>query len=366
MSLKDRIIANKPREKAGATSSSRFDYQKDWGICQLIDHHKAGADYLIVFDYHEDLLIMDSEYNPSKVSFYQIKGKKSGNWTTSNLIKSENDKAGNPLLSIIGKLYDCKLKHDIETASLNFVSNQRFNVSLHDKSTSLAKDIICIVELSAAERDLITKKIVAEHKLTAAPLYEDITFLKVLDLSLEDSKVHTQGKITDFFESQYPGKKLNAPTIYKMLFDEVKRRSNYNKDIITFEELLSKKAIGRNEFERILNATGIIVDYNEIWRSAEATLQLEGMKFQNLQELRKAWTRMEVEKMNPANDFLIKISQHVKSIIAEQNITGSMSNLSLLESINYVSNIFLTTNKISIGYPKDFINAIILFELYEQ
>lgn len=76
MILKDKIVAVIPREKAGPTSSSRFDYQKDWSICKLIESHNNANDYVIIFDWHDDLIIMDSENNPTKVSFYQIKGKK--------------------------------------------------------------------------------------------------------------------------------------------------------------------------------------------------------------------------------------------------------------------------------------------------
>lgn len=365
MLLKDKIVKTKPREKAGSTSSSRFDFQKDWSICKLIEYHQAKSDYVIVFDWHEDLIIMDSEFNPQKVSFYQIKGRKSGNWTIKELLKSEDDKNGKPLLSIIGKLYDCKLKHDIETSSLNFVSNARFKADLQDKTSSLAKDEICIVELTTTDKSLITKKIRAEHGLIADPIYEDITFLKVLDLSLNDSKAHTQGKITDFFDSLYPGKKLNAPTVYKMLFDEVKRRANYNKEILSYTDLLSNKAIGKTEFEKIIDATGIRKDYDDIWKRAEVLLQNDGLRFQKSQALRQAWKQLEVEKMNPNNDYLQKLIQTIKQISDEKKVDNSMANFNLLECIESISDFFNTTNKIPLSYDTNFINAIILSEIYE-
>ncbi|MDP3682434.1 MAG: dsDNA nuclease domain-containing protein, partial [Ignavibacteria bacterium] len=85
MMLKDKIVNTKPREKAGSTSASRFDYQKDYSICKLIESHLTSNDYIIIFDWHEDLIIMDSELNPQTVSFYQIKGKKTGTWTIKQL-----------------------------------------------------------------------------------------------------------------------------------------------------------------------------------------------------------------------------------------------------------------------------------------
>lgn len=365
MLLKDKIVSTKPREKSGSISASRFDFQKDWSICKLIEFHQTKSDYVIVFDWHEDLIIMDSEFNPQKVSFYQIKGKKSGNWTVAQLIKSEKDKSGNPLLSIIGKLYDCKLKHEIETTSLNFVSNARFSVDLADKSTSTAKDEICIVELTTKDKTEITKKIKEEHTLTTDPVYEDITFLKVLDLSLDDSKTHTQGKITNFFDTLYPGKKLNAPTVYKMLFDEVKRRANYNKDILTYTELLSNKAIGRTQFDKIIEATGLGKDYDEIWKRAEQILRTDGLLFQKSQALKQSWTQLELEKMNPNNDYLQKLIKKIKSIAESKKADGSLEKLNLLQNIESIVDAFNSANKIPLCYDENFVKAIILSEIYE-
>lgn len=117
LSLTEKIVKTKPREKSGSVSSSRFDYQKDWSLCKLIDTHRSGLDYIVIFDWHEDLLIMDNETRPNSITFYQIKGKKSGNWTVSSLISSDKDKDGELLLSILGKLYDCKSKFNIETSA---------------------------------------------------------------------------------------------------------------------------------------------------------------------------------------------------------------------------------------------------------
>lgn len=365
MTLKDKIVSIKPREKAGSTSASRFDFQKDWSLCKLIEFHLTKADYVIVFDWHEDLLIMDSEFNPQKVAFYQIKGRKSGYWSVKELIKSDNNRSGVPLLSIIGRLYDCKLKHDIETTSLNFVSNARFKVDLDDRTSSLGKDEICIVELTAKDKSEIAKKIKAEHSLTTAPIYEDITFLKVLDLSLNDSQRHTQGIIGDFFDKIYPNKKLHTPTIYRMLFDEVKRRANYNKDILTYADLLSNKAIGRTKFDRIIEATGIVKDYDEIWKRAEVLLQKDGLKFQKSQLLKQAWTQLELEKMNPNNDYLQNLIKTIKQIVDSKKDDNTMEDLNILECLESIYDAFKTSNKIPLSYDDNFIKAIILSEIYE-
>ncbi|MGB4400146.1 MAG: DUF4297 domain-containing protein [Daejeonella sp.] len=365
MTLKDRIVNTKPREKSGSTSASRFDFQKDWSICKLIESHQTSKDYVVIFDWHEDLIIMDSENDPTKVSFYQIKGKKSDNWTLKQLIDSKTAKDGSSLLSIIGKLYDCKSKFDLEVTSLNFVSNARFSVGLADKSTSKAKNEICIVELSDTDKATLTAKIKSEHKLTSDPIYEDITFLKVLDLSLDGSKTHTQGKIADFLEFLKPGGKFNIPSVYRMLFDEVRRRTNYNTEIIAYHDLLANKAIGKSQFEKIIYATGINKDYDEIWIRIEPILTSNGMKFQEIKNLKQAWSKLELEKMNPNNDFLFKIIDNIEAITKEQEGNGTLTSFNLQESIESIYNAFNDAKSILLSYNVSFIKAIILSEIYE-
>jgi hypothetical protein len=365
MLLKDKLVSTKPRERSGSISASRFDFQKDWSICKLIECHQASSDYVIIFDWHEDLIIMDSEYDPKSVSFYQIKGKKSDNWTLKQLIESKTAKDGTLLLSIIGKLYDCKSKFDLETISLNFVSNARFSVRLADQSTSKAKNEICIIELSDTDKSTLRSKIKEEHGLTTDPIYENITFLKVLDLSLEGSKAHTQGKIADFLESLKPGGKFNLPSVYRMLFDEVRRRTNYDIDIVAYQDLLSNKAIGKSQFEKIIDATGINKDYDEIWKVIEPILTNNGMKFQEIKKLKQAWNKLELEKMNPNNNYLLNIIETIKIIAIEQENNGTLASFTLLESIESIYNAFYVAKPIPISYDVPFIKTIILSEIYE-
>jgi hypothetical protein len=365
MFLKDKIVNTKPREKSGSTSASRFDFQKDWSICKLIESHLTSNDYVVIFDWHEDLIIMDSEHNPKKVEFYQIKGKKSDNWTLKQLMDSKTAKDGSPLLSIIGKLYDCKSKFDLETTSLNFVSNARFNVELADKSTSKAKNEICIVELSDADKATLSAKIKAEHSLTADPIYATLTFLKVLDLSLDGSKTHTQGKIADFLESLKPGGKFNVPSIYRMLFDEVRRRTNYNADVVAYNDLLTNKAIGKNQFEKIINATVVTKDYDEIWKGIEPILTSNGMKFQEIKKIKQAWSKLELEKMNPNNNFLLRIIESIKIIAKKQEGEGKLTLLTLQENIESIYDTFKSVQPMYLSYDVAFIKSIILSEIYE-
>ena len=262
-------------------------------------------------------------------------------------------------------MYDCKTKYDLETTSLNFVTNARFNIKLADKTSSLSKDNICIVELTTKDKDDLRKKIIAEHALAIDPIYEDISFLKVLDLSLEDSQSHTKGKISEFLETLFPDKKFHVSSVYRMLFDEVKRRANYNKDILSYDELLASKAIGKSQFENIINATGINKNYDEIWGRLEFSLQNCGLQFQEVKKIKQAWSKLELERMDPNNNYLFKLINIISIISKEQEAKGLFDFMNLADIVESVLSAFLSAITIPLSYDNSFIKAIILSEIYE-
>ncbi|WP_161891144.1 DUF4297 domain-containing protein [Pontibacter russatus] len=365
MVLKDKIVSTRPREKSGSTSSSRFNYQKDWSLCKLIETHTSLSDYVIIFDWHEDLIIMDSEHDPKTVQFYQIKGKKSGNWTLKKLIEAEKGKNGKVLLSIIGKLYDCKAKYDIETTSLNFISNARFSVDLEDKTSSLSKDNICVVELSVKNKAEILSRLKTEHSLMSDPVYEDITFLKVIDLSLDESSGHAKGKITDFLDGLYPEKKFNVPSVYRMLFDEVKRRANYNKETLTYKDLISNKAIGKSQFERIIKATGIDKNYDALWSDINNELISDCVTFSERKKLNHNWKKLEIERMEPNNDYLFKHIEQIRIIVQEEENNNGFVGITLSSCVENVLAKFKSSMNLRTNYDEYYIKAMILSEIYE-
>jgi hypothetical protein len=117
------LLAKEPRESGGARSSNRFDCQKDWAICKLIELPDDGHDYLLLLDHHEDVVVLNSEILPTIADFFQIKTKASGNWTVHQLIKKPNSSSGHSSDSILDKLYSSQTLCG-DTRRLSFESNQ--------------------------------------------------------------------------------------------------------------------------------------------------------------------------------------------------------------------------------------------------
>lgn len=366
MELRELITQKKPRENSGARSSNRFDFQQDWVICKLLELHRSSKDFLILLDYHEDVVVIDSEDNPEKMTFYQIKSKDDGNWTTSSLLKRKKGKNGK-LPSILGKLYSCKLTFPKHTLSLNFVSNARYNISLtpiegEAKRNGTNKKEICFNEIHDDEVEKIVKQIIEEHSLTDNPDFIDITFLQVTDLNINDRETYVKGKLSDFLEELNPEGKNKPGLVYKVLFDEVKRKTNYEYEVDSFDTLIQHKSIGKTNFSRMINTFTQTNSCEKFWDFTERQLSNEQISINVFLDLKNAWNKYEIERMDYSKGYLMAIKKMVGEIVKPYRKEKEVFKL-YAQLVEPVYKEFLLANP-NCYYDEFFVKAIILMEYY--
>jgi hypothetical protein len=365
MRLKDSLVSIAAREKSGADTSRRYDYQKNWALCQILEKHKTGDDYLFIFEHHDDVLMLDSEIEPREVCFYQIKSKDSGHWSMSKLLERKRGKDGTQLFSYVGKMYDNKIKFQGQTKSLNFVSNARFNFNLKPvfaSKPSLSKTTICAKEIEDDELSKIKDQLVAEHALKELPEFEDITFFIATDLSLGDHEKHTKGKLSDFLETTFSERNFKVGPIHRTVFDEIRRKNNYSEDINSFDELVKHKSIGRSRFEEILQTIGVQTDFDEAWATFEARLNVEGFPFGQLLKIKNEWRRCEVDRMDSGNLVIQRIVTTARTAVQQAKETKTLSSLVTEASLYCEQNL----QKFSTLHSSEYIMAMVLMEYYEQ
>ncbi|TSB45571.1 DUF4297 domain-containing protein [Alkalicoccobacillus porphyridii] len=362
MELKELIINIKPREKSGSRSANRFAYQQDWVICKILELHKTNVNYLILLDYHDDVVVLNNEKEPDLMSFYQLKTKQPGTWSTTDLTRQSSGKYGK-LPSILGKLYDCRLKFPNHTLSIHFVSNALFNVELNSlEEKGIDKRKICFNQLSSSEVEKVIKKIKQEFNLADNPDLIDMTFLEVSDLNVNDRETYVRGKLGVFLEELNPNGKFRVGLIYKSIFDEVKRKNNYEYDLDQFEDLIKHKSIGRSMFEHILSNVDIENKYEELWNMTERQLLAEGIPIRVRLNLRSSWDKYEIQKMDLSNQYLLFVKNKIKRTL--EPYIEDTTILKLYQGIlepTYKK--FLVTEPNCI-YDEFFIKAIILMEYY--
>ena len=137
--LLEEMLKKPQRETAGADTNLRFDYQKNWAFCEMIKRHLNGDDYLVAFEYHDDVVFMEPDENPQNVDFCQVKTKKSSSNIALGFYLTRHKAKEGKKPSILGKMYEnfdgIGVGHNVKTV---LVSNVPFSFC---KSETRATDL---------------------------------------------------------------------------------------------------------------------------------------------------------------------------------------------------------------------------------
>ncbi|MDY3538379.1 dsDNA nuclease domain-containing protein [Riemerella anatipestifer] len=362
MSLKDKFQNIKPRENAGSIASNRFDFQKNWAICKLIELLSNNSDFLLAFEYHEDIVILDSSDSPCSIDFFQVKTKDKGNYTLNELLKKKKNKSddGN---SILGKLITNKLNFDNETKTLNLVTNTRFKLS----SSQDSKMYFCCNELSDIEKEEIEKQLKSEIGSGWLSDFLNIIFFHSSELTIEHHNEITKDRLNKLIENLYSSDvKYNPSLAYRTIFDEVNRRNNLEKPINNFEELIKYKAISKQDFEKMLK---IVVSEpnrldtlkNRIFNSLDSS----GISIFQRKKFVEAWKDVEVQYLTVDNEYFGQCVEIIK-----KSISNNLEKLdvSLLKCLDVLFADIMLNKKIKEQkiYSEYFLKMTILKELYDE
>lgn len=363
MNLKDKLKTIKPRENAGSIASNRFDFQKNWAICKLIELSNQNEDFILAFEFHEDIIVFDSSDNPNFIDFYQIKTKNSGKFNLSALLKKQLQKKGDGS-SILGKLFNNKLNFEEETRSLNLVSNTFF--SFKDVQNS-KKGNICCDELRFEEKELITKAINSELKVSSIKDFIKLMNFNVTDLTIEHHNEITSSKLNKLIEQKFTADiKYNPSLAYRTIFDEINRRNNIEKIPSNFEELVKYKAVTKDDFDKFLNI--VITEPNKIALLKSKifnVLDNNGINTAERTKLNSSWKDIEIELLKINNSFFDKTKNITHKII---NDNQHLLNTNIINSIDVLYVQLLKNNTILKQniYSEYFLKLLILIEIYNE
>lgn len=363
MSLRDDLVAQRPRETSGSRSANRFDFQKDWAICRLLTLHESGADYLMLFDYHDDVVVLDSPAAPLALSFYQIKSKRKGNWTTKELIKRDKG-ANGPLLSPLGKLWGHRLTFPLHSPDLYFVSNARFSIRLlSEPPKSTERDQIPLRDVHGDDLTAFKATVRAEHGLTADPDGEDSIVLMVTDLGPDNHEACTLGKIAEFIDKS-PNRTVPARPLYLTVKAEVSRKNNCERQSTSFEDLCAMKGISRAEFQAMLDTPATSERINALVDAISRQLQHESVPYQQVCAICEECKKYLVSRMDAAN----KVITEARAEIEMRVRTGRTSPTSLLSDdiAAIAAPASMTFDRVRQCYSSSFLESMIAVACYEQ
>ena len=359
MSLADLLCAQKPRDTSGALSSDRFEYQRNWALCKLLFLHQQGDDYVMTFDHHEDVTVLDAEVGPQKIQGYQIKTKSSGTWSVAALVKRPPGQDA-PLPSILGKLCDLCTKFPGYVELLQLVSNAPLSAKLGPNSTISDKKNIKFADLAPKEQKVILDNLKTEFDPNTPPAIEQIFEFEVSELSLADHAVHAKGKLTEALDVLFPNQSFPINAVYRALLGEITARNNNREDTPFYKDILAKKSISRSRFSSILETCGVRAQ-EPSWTSAEAQLHSEGASFKAILALKNEWQNAILDRFQRRDTVHLRFLELIREASVEVKTKDR-----LIDALKSATADIKKRLRPEWTYGDTYIEACILVHVYES
>lgn len=352
MALASDLISTPLREK-GATAD-RYDFQTMWGLALLFQEHETNEDYAIVFEFHDDVVLLNHSKNPSSVRFFQVKSKNTnGGWTLASLLKRKKskDKKDDKLKpSYIDKMFDNIHKFSTSVASAYFISNQLCSFNSTKKSFR-------VDECSEEDFKKIVKSVKEAYPAATDDEVKLLGFTRT-DLSLGDATSHTKGKLQSFITQQLGEVWFNPESVYKAIANECRRKAYFSGELITLEQAIKEKGLTKADVTVWLNA----IQSNSRspdWGSIAPQLSYSFAEQLQISHEYKIYRSVVLNTADRAVQRIrMKIVEILPNVISDDSLTLN----------DMVQIVFEATGQIAVKYLSPYtsakLKAMIIYEIY--
>ena len=271
----------------------RFDYQKNWAFCQMLQHHIDGDDYLVAFEFHDDVVFFDASVAPKAANFVQVKTQADASArSVTSLLSRKKLKGGGHGGSILGKmcLHFDGVASDVDV-TVTLVSSNPYEFSGKDLSFS---------SLQQKHKKRIEKAIAKEVSGFDGANLQKMNF-RISGIPVDKMSTFVQGAAVDLFAHKFGSTHPPVLSWVRFVQGEITRKNNYVGPILTSADIVAKKCVGRafidDTLEFITSLRAAPVD----WQSIRDELKSEGWMAPDLIRLEKALARALVDLQDPSN-----------------------------------------------------------------
>lgn len=308
MVLADALISIPQSERGGEIAARGFDYQSCWALSEMLEYELDGRDYVFIFEYHDDVVIVDCENAPQNLTFVQVKTREK-HWTPTALYKATT-KAPTSIIAKQFLLQKLFLNYTSEKPKLMFVTNAVIKFSkVSGKSSFYAST------LEASEQGHLRLAIREQAKKLEIDIHEndiDLSTLKFLQssLSLDDHQTHLKGKLHDFLDKKYGvDTNLSINSLTNLLTTECREKSKFKSDdIVGMTDLISKKGFSSRAFNKIIDSLRESNNLRPNWEKAKDLFILMHRNALQLIRLEGIFSRVCIDlnknEKNPSRAYL--------------------------------------------------------------
>lgn len=353
MSLAVKLVSTPQRENSA--TGGRYDYQTMWGLTLLFQQHALDEDYAIVFEFHDDIALLNNSAQPSNIRFYQVKSKATaGGWTLATLLRRQSAKAADGTKyekpSIVDKMFDGVTKFNDEVLSIEFVSNQ----------PSAFADSTASFRFSECKPDDFKKVVDSIRQIspTATEAQVGLLGFRHTDLSISDAETHTKGKLQAFVSEHLGAVRFSPESVYKAIIDDCRKRANFSGGYTSLTEAIKAKGLTRANVQEWLDA---ISNDDRAPEWAEISQKLV-LPFAEDLRIGREYRVYRSVALNTADSAIYRIR------LAIRKAMDQVTNDSALDLGKMVSSVYLaaepTAQRYLSPFSQDRLKAMIIYEIY--
>lgn len=353
--LKKKLVDIRPSDKWWNIAQNRFDYQKNYIICKLLEKYHDD-DFVLIIEYHDDFIIIDSKDNPKNIDFFQIKTSQANNWTSSKLSNKSKTKKN----SIFWKMFLNITNFNNYVKSSNFISNKAFNVILKKKKDTSVVEKFRISDLWGKCRINFENSVKNEFK-DDLNKYDDIFNFEKINLDIDNHEDLTIANIVNFIEKNFDTD-YRAKLIHDHLFKEIRLKSKKENTESSFEDIICKRWITKADLEDIFKILDLDKKEKENIKTIKEIIIHNKFDYNIIYKYDDNIRKIKTEKINKNNKtFFLKVKQINKLI---DNIDKK---LALVDIINNIYEEFI---KIPKNYDElnneSYIKTLIIYEYFKN
>lgn len=282
-------LAAAQRERAGAQTFEKYEYQYHWALCRILGAHEHSTDYVVFIELHEDVVLATStDESIARFEFNQIKNVSTKPWNQKKLTLIPKSSTNKATSSILGKMFQGVRKKPFcdKLNSLDLVATCGFQ--LRPKTEGLKLSIISLGDL----HDDCLKDIQAaiDKELGNHPIPKTLRFITP-DLPASGFQDVAIGRISKLVDVKAPGAMCNASTIYRVLIDDLHRKGTVAFDFTDWNNLVKNKGTTHGDVERVISSYTEKKGLETFEKDLEDILTDLELKSSNRIQVRRAFER---------------------------------------------------------------------------
>jgi len=245
---------------------------------------EGAEDFLFLFESVQDVAILDSESEPTRICVYQVKKKDRGEWTWNELTRLILPSKKNALAqdfkiikeSPVGKLYASVLSLKSIEASGKFISNSACVLPLEggqNAATSLACDLS---RLEKSYLSLLEQGLKTLHEVESSVPMPSLICVEKVPIHPDAPSTYLNGIVLAFLSERSPKHAGQARSLVDGLLAKIGPLGAKTKSCNTFDLLKKERGYSKRQFRAAIGSLELVPDQIDIMNTMLTCLIEDG------------------------------------------------------------------------------------------